>query len=461
MSFRDRLDYENIINQQNNTDIINFANRNTNTPYIIDDKINGELSVYYNGKKLRTFKAIHGKYSKTFGNTFRKKVKGEKEYSVKQGDVLGIIARDNGLTLDEILKLNPQIKDPSKIYINQKINLPGFKYEHTSIDPDEATITYLDERGRIKNLEGNLTTPAGVYFTSRANKDYKGAPSFIRRTYNQVQQGSYQGIPNSIHVRSMKENANTNGCTGMSEKDLKELSQLLEGYSNVPTYILPANPNNKFQIRNGVLTFKSADIRKTPSRIPMVSNPIQQIVWENKTPEQDKIIKQFIKGLISNKGQLQKDLNINDDTYNQLAKYSLGILGVESSYGKENSWIENLGKAVLKRLGFSEVGPDYKSEFNTFKQTSDDNSIGLTQIRYKYLSDKAKQLFDKYQITKESLINDPQKAAVGTMIRLADEYINRGLNIDKAISSWNNRPGYIDRVKRADNAFTVFENYRQ
>jgi hypothetical protein len=47
------------------------------------------------------------------------------------------------------------------------------------------------------------------------------------------------------------EGANTNGCTGLSGKDLRELNKILNGYDNIPTYILPSNPQNRFMIRNG------------------------------------------------------------------------------------------------------------------------------------------------------------------------------------------------------------------
>jgi hypothetical protein len=43
------------------------------------------------------------------------------------------------------------------------------------------TITYVDSKGNVKNLSGNLTTPAGIYFSSRSN-NYHGAPAYIRRT---------------------------------------------------------------------------------------------------------------------------------------------------------------------------------------------------------------------------------------------------------------------------------------
>jgi hypothetical protein len=112
------------------------------------------------------------------------------------------------------------------------------------------TITYVDSKGNIKNLSGNLTTPAGIYFSSRSN-NYHGAPSYIRRTQQQIDSKNNLGIPSSIHARTIREGANTNGCTGLSNEDLHKLSKLLDGYDNVPTYILPSNPQNRFMIRNG------------------------------------------------------------------------------------------------------------------------------------------------------------------------------------------------------------------
>ena len=46
------------------------------------------------------------------------------DYQIKSGDMLGKIARDNGITLDELLQLNPQIQNPNKIRIGQNIKLP-------------------------------------------------------------------------------------------------------------------------------------------------------------------------------------------------------------------------------------------------------------------------------------------------------------------------------------------------
>lgn len=47
----------------------------------------------------------------------------EKWYTVNKGDNLSKIARRNGMTVAQILKLNPQIKNPNIIFVGQKIRI--------------------------------------------------------------------------------------------------------------------------------------------------------------------------------------------------------------------------------------------------------------------------------------------------------------------------------------------------
>jgi LysM repeat protein len=44
-------------------------------------------------------------------------------YKVKQGDTLSSIASKYGLTLDQLIKLNPGLDDPNKIFTGQMIKL--------------------------------------------------------------------------------------------------------------------------------------------------------------------------------------------------------------------------------------------------------------------------------------------------------------------------------------------------
>src|SRR5215510_9945554 len=52
-------------------------------------------------------------------------------YVVKAGDTLSKIATRNGITLAQLLQLNPSIKNPNKISVGDKINLPDTSTENT------------------------------------------------------------------------------------------------------------------------------------------------------------------------------------------------------------------------------------------------------------------------------------------------------------------------------------------
>lgn len=53
------------------------------------------------------------------------------DYKVKAGDTLSKIAKRNGVSLAQLLKANPQIKNPDKIRVGQLINLPDTPTETT------------------------------------------------------------------------------------------------------------------------------------------------------------------------------------------------------------------------------------------------------------------------------------------------------------------------------------------
>lgn len=391
-NFKQIKQIEENINKGSDLDIINTYHKQKQDGqiYLVDDKKNNKLSVYRDGKLLKSYKAIHGK----------------------------------------------------------------------NRESDDMTITYTDSNGKLINLAGNLSTPAGVYFTTKGGM-YHGAPSFIRRTKEQIASNNPKGIPSSIHARTIYEGANTNGCTGMNTADLKDLAKYIN-QPNVPTYILPVDNRNKFYIRNGQLQFKSYNIQKTPSYNTIVNKPIKKIVYntQNLTETNKKVIKQFSQSLINNKASLQKDLGINNDTYDQLALSTLGILGVESGYGNENSAIGNFLRATRKAIFRNNSSPDYKSKFYTYGIDNDNNSVGLTQIRFSYLSNNEKRLFKKYGITKQNLVDSPEKAAIATLIKLAQGYLDRGHSVDRAISGWNQKPSYLRQVKQNMKRFNLYEMYK-
>jgi hypothetical protein len=60
------------------------------------------------------------------------------------------------------------------------------------------------------------------------------------------------------------------------------------------------------------------------------------------------VVSKYVTSLQDNKEALQKEFGINNDTYITLSKLALGILGVESSFGKTNSGFSNFVRAVTK-----------------------------------------------------------------------------------------------------------------
>ena len=54
------------------------------------------------------------------------------QYQIKPGDNLTKISRQFGTTINDIMKLNPQIKDPNLIYAGKTLNIPTTVKEHNS-----------------------------------------------------------------------------------------------------------------------------------------------------------------------------------------------------------------------------------------------------------------------------------------------------------------------------------------
>lgn len=82
-------------------------------------------------------------------------------YSVRKGDTLSAVAKKHGLSLGQLLKLNPQIKDPDNIFIGDKINLQA---------PQAQTQAFEMPKGRSLDVNqpvlplGNTAPPYKMQF---------------------------------------------------------------------------------------------------------------------------------------------------------------------------------------------------------------------------------------------------------------------------------------------------------
>lgn len=425
-------DYKGLINQF-------YKDKNNNQLYLIDDKKNNTLGIYKNGKLIRQFSVIHG--------------------------------------------ANGQQQNWNS---NQKHLYRGAQLE----DADNYTIT-LTTNGRINDGAGNLSTPAGSFYISPAG-NYHNLPAWTRYSVKGNPKNSkgvnYSEIPSSMHFRNVMPGKFSNGCTGISAHDLQIMKSILGNQKDIPIYILPHDTTkNKFFVRNGEINFSSTiqphDYTTTKGRVVSTSPQLNGVKTgyrsdfhlifggpgmssSDYSQQQINVAQQFANSLSVNKKRLMEDLAntpyvnadgtkttlaINDDTYNNLALAAVGILGRESSYGKKESEITNWSKGFGKATGLSQTSPDIYRKYKGYPfydgAKNDNNSIGLTQIRLNNLTDYEKQLFTKYQITKKDLVYNPNKAAIATLIHLAQVYRDAGLNIDKAIGMWNTRNGYTKSVK--------------
>lgn len=73
-------------------------------------------------------------------------------YFAKSGDTLGSIAKKYGLSLKELLRLNPQIKNPDLIHIGDKIAVDIIKIEYTVRKGDTLSSIAAKHGMKLQNL---------------------------------------------------------------------------------------------------------------------------------------------------------------------------------------------------------------------------------------------------------------------------------------------------------------------
>lgn len=245
-------------------------------------------------------------------SSVRPNIKGTSVYSIRKGDNLYSIARNNDLSLDDLLAVNPQITNPSLIYIGDKINIPDGKfekpttpYDYSSIRDREAalnasgdneaiiksishdrnfaiidkkkkritvydknnnelysgrinsgasgddynTITYTDDNNNLIDSVGNNSTPAGITMVSSVGT-YHGRPSFIRARYNKSTGEWDDNVASSMHYGG---DSGSNGCVRLVGDTANELSKYIGRGTMI--YTLPQKEGSGFVVRDGLLSY--------------------------------------------------------------------------------------------------------------------------------------------------------------------------------------------------------------
>jgi LysM repeat protein len=109
-------------------------------------------------------------------------------YTVKPNDRLGRIARDNNLSLEELLKFNPQIENPAKIY-------PGQKVYFSKEQKDEN----INTRPKLKHVVKKNETLSGI--ASLYNLDYNQLAELNKiKNPSKIRTGLVLNIPSNVNI---------------------------------------------------------------------------------------------------------------------------------------------------------------------------------------------------------------------------------------------------------------------
>lgn len=339
--------------------------------------------------------------------------------------------------------------------------------------------------------KGNKSTGAGKFYISNIDKSgYEGLPllnMMNERQYNDFKKnGSKNQVSTSFHTGYIKDDKTrvSNGCIRCNKTTLDNLVKNLQNASEV--YILPEDKGNEFVYENGKLNFKvksgkdynnyidSHGKKQKGQGINRGTNSLNYIPVKTELKKgflegsldvsQRNIATAYAKSLEKNKQKIMKAAKINGDVYNDIAKISFGILGVETNYGQENAPLSNLMRAANKWLDpKNSSSPDYKSKYSTYGGNKPWNSVGLTQMRWTYLNKDEQEVLKKLGIKSNKDFMDPEKAALGTTAILAVRYNQQLSEKDRQDlytslpKKWNTRANYPARVKANSQYLNLYE----
>jgi len=453
VEFDEFEDFENIkknnanLNRMDQADlIVSYQLANAEKPYLIVDENAGRMHLYYPGEEQpkESYPILSGSNA---------------------GDAQTVTKADyfyNGEQLDQA-SLNKAMAETGASSVDALMEMPGYSAETNWNAGNKST-------GAGKFTIGTVNEDSGFYDDSGQNRK---TPSFVLKNEdgNEVSTVIHT-VPSSksanrINALTAEDPFNmrmTNGCINGTCSDLIDMHNIHDIGEGSEIFILPEDDGNKFVFQNGQLNFKTSSRNRADaeSYIDLEGNeqrgqginktrntlnyrPIQIDIDKesfandkftyfdfNDEEEYNNVVVPFAKSLQDNKQQIMKVMQVDGDAYNDIAKVAFGILGNETNFGDTHSAVGNLGRAANKyfdRSGSS--SPDYMSKYDTYGADENQNSVGLTQFRWKWVEKDSEQGGDLKQrlktlgITSNKDFLDAEKAALGTAAILSYYYNNR------------------------------------
>ncbi|AUN97154.1 hypothetical protein C0V70_03325 [Bacteriovorax stolpii] len=218
---------------------------------------------------------------------------------------------------------------------------------------------------------------------------------------------------------------NTYYAKALSDRGMREVFKSRQGQViriNGPLYILPQDTGaHKFRIKNKRLAFSGYQFYRKSRNLNYSIESNTKFKLEIRHSYKSKFVADYINTLEKEKSRLMQILKVDNDDYNILAGFAIGVLAPESDFGK--NW-----KYVLKEFLPGAVSLAKGNGLDTSK-----NSRGPTQLKV-----IPEEIMEAYGISKTNL-TDPENAAVATIAISADflkQLRNLGVN-HKAINEEN------------------------
>jgi len=274
----------------------------------------------------------------------------------------------------------------------------------------------------------NYYTGAGVYTIADPseykqliddpyNKKLYGNNIIGYKNENGVIQGSFlHQVPEGNREKELKledNNPNNNrfsqGCINCKKKDFESIvkSNVLK---NSKLYILPEDDSNFFENKNGKLNFttnKNKDVRgynfTYDDKGNYLSNKVRDASYRDFNIDKDKLQSHIFDNrntakqyeiLKSKKKSLMKDLNLDSDTYDELARQMMGHIKQETGSG----YVKDIGERIANNI--MDIIP-------LGKHTAENSSRGDLQIRYNQIP---KEILKKYNVNSPDDLDDIEKA---------------------------------------------------
>ena len=214
----------------------------------------------------------------------------------------------------------------------------------------------------------------------------------------------------------------SSGCVNFLPEDFDDCMSNIKGVGT-KVYILPEEENNYMVVKNGELHFAqkeySGDVATTTTKNDKIKS-ISIFPTNYETMRQEGI--DMALTLSIKKEELANVLGLDNDTYNELAQLVLCIAGQETNYGSPLA-----GLSIKKMNGgywMKENLPKLVQFAKKIKKNDSFDSRGITQCKLKsYTDEETQKLLKQYDINENNL-NQPEKAAIATMIVLSCIYKN-------------------------------------